>query len=156
MITGRHSYALNVSSGLVSWVVRAGGEVAVAVMDLSVAGIQRLPLQVLVDPVLDFARERGRRSDELLLVGQEHDFAENRQRGAAPGLLVTQRTVVVEADPDSHRDALRSIGGPHEERVTKVARRSGLPHHRDREIAAVKGMGSALRNSDHSTQSLLV
>src|SRR3989475_11756026 len=33
-----------------------------------------LPLQVLVDPILDLARERRRRPDELLLVGQEHDL----------------------------------------------------------------------------------
>ena len=73
-----------------------------------------------------------------LLVDAEHDLAEDRQGRAPAGLSSAQRAVVVEADPDRHRDALRPVGGPHEQRVAEVARRPGLAHHRDREVAPLR------------------
>src|ERR1041385_2830420 len=63
--------------------------------------------QVLVDPVLDLARELGRRSDELSFVDAQHDLTEDRQGRAPAGFFVPEGAAVVESDPDGDRDPPR-------------------------------------------------
>ena len=75
-----------------------------------------------------------------------------RRSRALAGLLLAQRAVIVEADADGYPDPLRPVGGSQEQRVAEVAHRSGLGHHRDREIGAVEGVGRAFREPDHATQ----
>ena len=36
-------------------------------------------------------------------------------------IAVAERAVVVEADPDCHRDSLRPVGGAHEQRIAEIA-----------------------------------
>jgi hypothetical protein len=104
--------------------------------------------QVLVDPVLDLVREGRYRPHELPLVGLEHDLAEDRQRCAPPVSLSPRARLSSKPIRDRHRDPLRSVGRPHEERIAEVARRSGFSHHRDREVAAMQGVGGAFLNAN--------
>jgi hypothetical protein len=91
----------------------------------------------------------------LRLVDADHRSLGRRETGGRAALPIFREIIVVEPDPDGHRDPCCPVGRPHEQRIAKIARRPGLAHHRDRKGAGVETVGGAAGKTDHAPEPLL-